>query len=218
MPKELSNVNLKDIDCEKGVLRIQGLKGHRSRIFKLKKATNAMLETYLAKNNIDHPFPSSEWICKCYRELRNRVSEKLKDASLKQIRLYDFRHYYATMLYSKTRDILLVMRQMGHKKLETTLIYTQLLEFSENNFFVCLTKTKSNLDINHILHYSGHQSLQIFSEDLRLESAKCADLDSGGLKSSSLFFVSGNKYSINSVKSSTPTLRIIFFIHLVDFF
>ena len=39
----------------------------------------------------------------------------------------------ATTLYAKTRDILLVKQQMGHKKIETTLIYTQLLTYQKTN-------------------------------------------------------------------------------------
>jgi len=38
------------------------------------------------------------------------------------------------MLYSKTRDILLVKQQMGHRKIETTLIYTQLLNLNDDEW------------------------------------------------------------------------------------
>ena len=38
------------------------------------------------------------------------------------------------MLYAKTRDILLVKQQMGHKKIETTLIYTQLLNLNDDEW------------------------------------------------------------------------------------
>lgn len=37
------------------------------------------------------------------------------------------------MLYYRTKDILLVKQQLGHKKLETTLVYTQLVNFNEEN-------------------------------------------------------------------------------------
>jgi len=139
MPHELSKVSLKDIDLERGLLNVQGYKGHNSRVFKLKAETVAMLKTYLTKNLKHHPFPKAEWICKCYREHRNRIAKKLNDPSLKTIRLYDFRHYYATMLYYKTKDILLVKQQLGHKKLETTLIYTQLVNFNEKDEFYSAT-------------------------------------------------------------------------------
>jgi integrase len=136
MPHELSKISRKDIDLEKGLLYVRGYKGHSSRVFKLSSETVKMLGIYLSKNNKDYPFPNSEWICKCYREHRNRLAEKLQDPSLRTIRLYDFRHYYATMLYYKTRDILLVKQQLGHKQIETTMLYTQLVNFPENNEFV----------------------------------------------------------------------------------
>jgi integrase len=80
---------------------------------------------------------------KHYRAMRNSLAKKLNDPSLRTIRLYDFRHYYATMEYAKTRDILHVKQQMGHKKIETTLIYTQLLNLSEDEW-TCKTATNIN--------------------------------------------------------------------------
>jgi len=44
------------------------------------------------------------------------------------------------MLYAKTKDILLVKQQMGHRKLETTLIYTQLLDITDEEY-TCKTAT-----------------------------------------------------------------------------
>ena len=134
MPFELSRISLRDIDTERGVIQVQGHKGHNSRVFKLKSDTLAMLQTYLARNHGDYPFPSSEWICKCYREHRNRLAEKLNDSNIRKIRLYDFRHFFATMLYHHTKDILYVMQQLGHKKIETTLIYTQLVNFESDEY------------------------------------------------------------------------------------
>jgi len=139
MPHELSKISRKDIDLEKGLLYVRGYKGHSSRVFKLSSETVKMLSIYLSKNDKMYPFPKSEWICKCYREHRNRLAEKLQDPSLRTIRLYDFRHYYATMLYYKTRDILLVKQQLGHKKIETTMLYTQLVNFPEDKEFVSAT-------------------------------------------------------------------------------
>jgi integrase len=72
--------------------------------------------------------------------MRNNLAAKLHDPTIKNIRLYDLRHYFATTLYAKTRDILLVKQQMGHKKIETTLIYTQLLNLSEDEW-TCKTAT-----------------------------------------------------------------------------
>jgi len=140
MPHELSNVTLRDIDLEKRTIAVQGFKGHASRIFKLKTETIAMLKEYLAKHGFnDKPFPKAEYMGKMWRRWRNSLAENLKEPQLRTIRLYDLRHYFATRLYYKTKDILLLKQQMGHKKLETTLIYTQLVSFNEEEEFYSAT-------------------------------------------------------------------------------
>ncbi|MDH5754603.1 MAG: site-specific integrase [Candidatus Bathyarchaeota archaeon] len=134
MPYELSQVEQRDIDLERGILSARGYKGHASRTFKLTQETTAMLKQYFYKYA---KFPESIWIRKMWIKTRNKVATKLQDVALKTIRLYDLRHYYATMLYAKTHDILLVMRQLGHKKIETTLIYTRLIHFDEEEQYTC---------------------------------------------------------------------------------
>jgi integrase len=139
MPFELANVSLKDIDLDKGTLVVRGFKGHSSRAFKLKDDTLAILKDYIRKYYCEKPFPDADWMGSVWRRVRNKVAEKLKDPNIKSIRLYDLRHFYATMLYHRTKDILLVKQQLGHKKIETTLIYTQLVQFSEEQEFYSAT-------------------------------------------------------------------------------
>jgi len=139
MPRELASVGRRDIDLDRGILLVQGLKGHTSRNFKLKSDTTACLREYLYRVKDEKPFPDSKWMGKIWRRLRRRVAEKLCDPAIRSIRLYDLRHFYATMLYHKTKDILLVKQQLGHKKIETTLIYTQLVQFSEEDEFCSAT-------------------------------------------------------------------------------
>lgn len=43
------------------------------------------------------------------------------------------------MLYYRTKDILLVKQQLGHRKIETTLIYTQLVNFNDNEEYYSAT-------------------------------------------------------------------------------
>lgn len=89
----------KDIDSE----RFQ-----RSRfklIFKLMSDTHALLTEYVSKHYGEKPFPDVHWMGSVWRRVRNKVAEKLKDTNIKAIRLYDLRHFYATMLYHKTKEI-----------------------------------------------------------------------------------------------------------------
>jgi len=134
MPYELSRVEAKDIDFDRCTASVRGFKGHASRTFKLPAETIGMLRLCFSKYS---KFPEAIWIEKMWMKTRNKVSSKLQDPNIKTIRLYDLRHYYATMLYHKTRDILLVKQQMGHKKLETTMIYTQMLNLDGEDEYTC---------------------------------------------------------------------------------
>ncbi|MQY62156.1 tyrosine-type recombinase/integrase [archaeon] len=144
-PIELTWLKLKDINLQNGTINIISAKHCNARILKMKTRTLEMLREYIDNKNLkqnDRLFPiSSERISDSYRHLRNRLAKKLQDPTLQQIRLYDFRHYYATMLYHKTKDLLYVKARLGHKDLRTTLRYTQLLETLENDEYHCKTAT-----------------------------------------------------------------------------
>ncbi|MEM2995823.1 MAG: site-specific integrase [Candidatus Bathyarchaeia archaeon] len=68
---------------------------------------------------------------------RKRAAEKLGNPRLLQITFHTFRHWKATMEYYKTKDILYVMRLLGHKNIKNTLVYTQLVDFKNEDDFVC---------------------------------------------------------------------------------
>ena len=48
--------------------------------------------------------------------------------------MHALRHHYATMAYRRTKNMLSVEQQLGHKKPETTLIYTQFVSFEEEEY------------------------------------------------------------------------------------
>jgi len=56
------------------------------------------------------------------------------DPTFRTIRLYDLRHFVATMTYHKTRDILYTQRMLGHRNLKSTLRYVQLINFEEDDY------------------------------------------------------------------------------------
>jgi len=51
---------------------------------------------------------------------------------------HTFRHWKATREYHKTKDILHVIRLLGHKNIKNTLIYTQLIDVRSDEY-VCKT-------------------------------------------------------------------------------
>jgi len=147
-PIEVMHLRLKDIDLGKGYTYPETAKHGSPRRLKLKQSTLDLLKVYLSNHDLTlNAQIFGIWTSTKYgdyfRDSRNRLAKKLNDASLKTIRLYDLRHRYATMLYATTRDILLVKQQMGHRKLETTLMYTQLIDVDETDAFTCRTATNA---------------------------------------------------------------------------
>jgi integrase len=139
-PVELLALRVKDIDLEKGIVYPQSAKHGSPRALPLKSRTLDMLKVYLIKQNIGQQgklFDStSEEYAKSFRYIRNKVAARLQDPSLRSIRLYDLRHFFATTLYHKTKDILFVKSKMGHKRINTTLLYTQLVDSQDDEWTV----------------------------------------------------------------------------------
>jgi integrase len=141
-PVEIGNLTLNDIDLDKGVLSVYSAKNGNPRVLKLKNETLALLTTYVKSKNFslnDRLFPSGSIISNTYERLKASVAKKLNDPELKKIRLYDLRHYYATMLYYKTKDILLVKEKLGHRNINNTLIYTHLVSFNDKEEYYSAT-------------------------------------------------------------------------------
>src|SRR2546430_16461803 len=72
-----------------------------------------------------------------YEKQRRHVAEKLGNPRLHQIKMHSFRHWKATYEYHKTKDILHVMRFLGHKSIQNTLRYTQLVDWQAEADYVC---------------------------------------------------------------------------------
>jgi integrase len=145
-PVEVSDLTPDDIDLENGKISVYSAKHGKPRTVKVKQSTLAMLKNYIQKHNFktkDKLFPPSEVISNTFCRLRSSLAKKLQNPKLKKIRLYDFRHYYATKLYYETRDILLVKEMLGHKNINNTIVYTHLVRIDddEDKYYSATAKT-----------------------------------------------------------------------------
>jgi integrase len=142
MPREISGVSLRDIDFDRETITIRGRKGHASRTIKLKPNVIAMLKIYLAKiGSVEQPFPLAGQMTKAWIKYKRRLSEKLAEPSLFQIRLYDLRHYQACRTYHQTKDVLYTKQKLGWKKLETALFYLRCMDFGSEEYHSATAKT-----------------------------------------------------------------------------
>jgi integrase len=143
-PIELERTKVRDIDLDTGVITVRTAKGGLGRSLKVEAQTLALLKEYLGKYSFglnDRPFPKRKKMTGRWVRLRNTVAEKLKDASFRAIRLYDLRHFFGTMTYHKTRDILYTQRVLGHRSLRNTMRYVQLIDFQDDEFTSAVART-----------------------------------------------------------------------------
>jgi integrase len=158
-PVELHNLKVKDFDHEQRILYPSTAKNGAPRKIKIDQSLADLIKAHIVRNNRQqnetifkgNPVATGDQ----FRETRNRVADKLNDQSLRTVRLYDLRHYFATTDYCKFQDIKRTQYLMGHKHSSTTDIYTHLLDNGEENEFTC--KTASNLKEATQLIESGFQ-------------------------------------------------------------
>ena len=158
-PIELCNLKIKDLDLEQNLVYPTTAKHGQPRRLKITNSLKATLENHINTHSLkpnDKLFKGdSQNYGKHYRRHRNKLSERLCKPELRTITLYDFRHYFATRLYQKTKDILLVKQQLGHKRIETTMIYIQLLNIDEEEEYTC--KATNNKEEEMKLIENGFQ-------------------------------------------------------------
>jgi len=124
---EAARLKWVNVDLERKMITLNDpSKSGTPRIFDISMKLVSML-TVMPKNT-QYVFGTS---CKITRasvfyRLRKNLARKLGNPRLLQISLHTFRHWKATTLYHETKDILLVREFLGHKSLDTTLLYIQL--------------------------------------------------------------------------------------------
>jgi integrase len=131
-PDEVSKIVLRDIDLQNGLLTVRTSKLGAERTIKLKECAHENLRTYVQRNNItglNVPLFSKPSILRDqWNTYRKRAFLNFRDAELLKIRLYDLRHWFATTEYLKVRDLLHVKYLLGHRNIETTMIYVHLAQ------------------------------------------------------------------------------------------
>jgi integrase len=151
---EAWNLKWIDIDTVNSTISITPEKGSHARMFKVSNKLLAMINKMPKKS--DKIFGTYE--LRGYRgsfvNQRKRTAHKLQNLRINQITFHTFRHWKATMEYHKTKDILHVMRLLGHKNIKNTLIYTQLVTF-QNDDYTC--KVAGNIKETAELIEAGYE-------------------------------------------------------------
>ena len=138
---EALRIKWTDIDFAKGTVTINNPeKNSLPRILKVSPMLMASLNTMPRENDyvLNRKKNTAETN---FQTLRNNLARKLGNPRLKQIHLHTFRHFFATMLFAKTLNILKVQQALGHKDIRNTQLYTQLINFSSDDYDVQVAET-----------------------------------------------------------------------------
>jgi len=126
-----------DIDLENRIVTFTPEKGSRPRQFKVSAKLASMITATAKKGLKVFGNGNIEKFRRNYEKQRRHVAEKLGNPRLHQIKMHSFRHWKATYEYHKTKDILHVMRLLGHKSIQNTLRYTQLVDWGTESDYTC---------------------------------------------------------------------------------
>ena len=172
-PGEVQLLSLNDIDLERGVVTLNTpLKGSRPRQAKLSDRLLAMIKRTSDGLSITDVIWSRSYntMHRTYYNKRRQLSEKLQNPNFMKIPFKTFRHWKATMEYHRTKDILYVKQLLGHRRIENTLIYTQLVNFEEDDQYT--VKVASTLDEYTNLLENGFEYISDYQDKKILRKRK----------------------------------------------
>ena len=138
---EASQLKWIDFDFENRAVRVTPEKGSNPRILPISTKLIDMLNS-LNKDAATVFRVDSNLMRRNYSKQRRPLAAKLKNPRLLQVTFHTFRHWKATMEYHKTRDILHVKEILGHRSLDNTMKYTQLISFKNDEFSVRIAHTE----------------------------------------------------------------------------
>jgi integrase len=132
-----------DFDFENKTVNITPEKGSEPRQLKLSTQLIAMLNS-LPKEKAQPFGCTHRHFARTFRIQRAKIAAKLKNDRTHRITFNTLRHWKATMEYAKTKAILHVMKMLGHKNIQNTLLYTQLISFENDEFHSATAKAVQN--------------------------------------------------------------------------
>jgi integrase/recombinase XerD len=131
---EVVHLKVGDIDRERKVIRVEQGKGRKDRYAMLSPTLHALLRAWWRDGRAQGKmlpggwlFPGQNPVNPMMTRQLNRLCHAAVDAAGldKRVSLHTLRHSFATQLLEQGVDIRIIQVLLGHKKLETTALYSQ---------------------------------------------------------------------------------------------
>ncbi len=133
---ELININIQDVDLKKNIIYIKG-KNNKQRVVYIDHILKNKLKEYIyIRSKNKKVICLNDALFLSYQKKRIGIDgvENICEKAYELMGLKDYgftthtlRHTAATLIYSKTKDLLILKEFLGHAQLSTTEIYTHLI-------------------------------------------------------------------------------------------
>jgi len=122
---EMCTLKVSDIHLQRGFMMITG-KGNKQRVVPINATLQKMLESYLGKYSCR--LTPESFLLGGARNSWHYVIKKYSEQNLgrRDVHCHTLRHSFATGLYEKNVPIERISQILGHSKIDTTLIYSQI--------------------------------------------------------------------------------------------
>jgi integrase len=132
---EVFKLKWQNVDLERKFINIDDPeKGSLPRQVKISDKLVAMLGTLPRQGEKVWGKSTLHQLRSNFNNQRNRAAFKLCNPRLREILFHSFRHWFGSMEYHKSKDILRVKQKLGHKSINSTMIYTHLIEFETEEY------------------------------------------------------------------------------------
>ena len=125
---EIANLKVADIDSARMLIRVEQWKGRKDRFVMLSPDLLDLLrEWWRVKRSRGWLFPGQQPVQPITTRQLNRACHAAAEAARldKRVSMHTLRHSFATHLLERKTDIRVIQVLLGHRKLETTAIYTR---------------------------------------------------------------------------------------------
>ncbi len=131
---ELVGLDIADVHLDQKQLRIRRAKGGKPQVRFLNTELRGVLRKYIQRRRkvlaeTDALFLSNRNRRISTRQVQERMSRWLAWAGLDgKITVHGLRHTFATLLYGRTKNLLLVAKALGHSRVTTTQVYAHITD------------------------------------------------------------------------------------------
>lgn len=144
---EIFQLKWTDVESISSTVNITPEKGSRPRRLKITDTTLASVLTQPRSGQLIFHNEKGDYeeqyrnFFRNYAKQRRRIAENQQNPRIRRISFKTLRHWKASTLYAKTKDLLLVKETLGHRSISSTMRYTHLMPLRDDEYVCKVART-----------------------------------------------------------------------------